>query len=292
MAEQAIQAREPELKYHPMLELVAQRREFVEPLFANGVTFAEAMSDFGVAFMENRSLAEATPSSILKAFSLYARLGLRLTLRNHVHLVKYGNDLQLQLGYQGYAELARRTGKVSRFKVRAVYEGDSFSIEDGMHDGVYHEPKSDADRTKDPTHFYAIAWLTDGSMVFDWMSKAQVDRVRSEYANERSPSWKSPHGRVEMGKKTVFIALAKWLPMSPELSAAMDNDPDYERGDTRAAEIASAVNAERGLPVKIQEDEGSPVVETVIPSTSVDALFGEAPKVKANGDPDMSQHPF
>jgi len=241
MAEQAMQVRE--YSGHPMLALVAQRREFVEPLCNNGITFDEAMSDFGVAFMENPSLGDAKPSSIFKAFCLYVRLGLRLTFKNYVHLVKYGQDLQLQFGYQGYAELARRTGKIARYKVRAVYEGDTFSIEDGDADEIHHTPKVDADRTKEPTHFYAMAWMTDGAMVFEWMSKAQVDRVRSEYANERSPAWKSPHGRVEMAKKTVFIALAKWLPMSSDLVDAMDNDPDYDvkRTDERAVSIAATV---------------------------------------------------
>lgn len=263
MAEQAIQTQE--YKGHPMLALVAQRREFVEPLCSNGITFDEAMSDFGVAFMENPSLGEARPSSILKTFCLYVRLGLRMTFKNYVHLVKYGQDLQLQFGYQGYAELARRTGKIARYKVRAVYEGDEFSIEDGDADEVFHKPSVTADRLKDPTHFYAMAWMTDGAIVFEWMSKAQVDRVRAEYANERSPAWKSPHGRVEMGKKTVFIALAKWLPMSSDLVDAMDNDADYDRTDTRAASIAADVRAERGLPepepsVEIEQPTSKPEV--------------------------------
>ena len=237
-----------EYRGHPLLALVAQRRAFVEPLCTNGISFDEGMSDFGVAFMENPSLGDAKPSSILKAFCLYVRLGLRLTYKNYVHLVKYGQDLQLQFGYQGYAELARRTGKIGRYKVRAVYDGDDFSVVDGTRDQIHHIPLMDADRTKEPTHYYAMAWLTDGSLVWEWMSRAQVDRVRSEYANERSPAWKSPHGRVEMAKKTVFIALAKWLPMSSDLVDAMDNDPDYTRSDTRAAEIAADVRNERGLP--------------------------------------------
>lgn len=275
MGEQAMQVREPESKHHPMLALVAQRRAFIEPLFANGVTFDEAMSDFGVAFLENPSLGDAKPSSILKAFCLYARLGLRLTLKNHVHLVKYGNDLQLQLGYQGYAELARRTGMISRFKVRAVYDGDAFEVEDGEQSRVHHTPSMDADRTKEPTHYYAMAWLSDGSIVFEWMSKAQVDRVRSEFANDRSPAWKSPHGRVEMAKKTVFIALAKWLPMSPELSAAMDNDPDYDRTDPRAAEIAAAVAGERGEVPQLVTTSGPTdgIVTRIESPHAVDALF-------------------
>lgn len=245
MGEQAMQVREH--SGHPMLALVAQRREFVEPLCTNGITFDEAMSDFGVAFIEKPELGDSKPSSILKTFCLYVRLGLRLTFKNYVHLVKYGQDLQLQMGYQGYAELARRTGKIGRFKVRAVYDGDEFRVEDGDADEVFHKPDVMADRLKDPTHFYAMAWLTDGSLVFEWMTKAQIDRVKAEYANERSPAWKSPHGRVEMGKKTVFIALAKWLPMSPEMVDAMDNDPDYSRHDARAEAIGAAVDAERGV---------------------------------------------
>lgn len=279
MGEQGIQVRE--YKGHPMLALVAQRREFVEPLCSNGITFDEAMSDFGVAFIEKPELGDAKPSSILKAFCLYVRLGLRMTFKNYIHLVKYGQDLQLQFGYQGYAELARRTGKIARYKVRAVYEGDDFAVVDGTQDEIRHVPRIDADRTKDPVNFYAMAWLTDGSLVWEWMSKAQVDRIKAEFANERSPAWKSPHGRVEMGKKTVFIALAKWLPMSADLVDAMDNDADFSRGvDSRASEIAAAVAGERGLPAP----DASPVVEATEPAKGAAVL--------PNGDPDMTELPF
>ncbi len=244
MAEQGIQKREQ----HPLLAVLDDRSEFIQALCPEHLPFDKIKRLFALAMMQNPGIAACSPKSVVEAVTKCARLGLDPSMRNMAFFIPYGQDLTLQVGYAGLMELARRTGRINRYKVRAVYDGDGFQVVDGDVDEVHHTPSMDADRTKRPTHYYAIAFMEDGNKCVKWMSAAEVEYVRSKFSSDRSPAWKSSY--VEMGLKTVARALVKWMPMSAELAESLADDPDFDlnKPDPRAAEIAGVVATDRGLP--------------------------------------------
>ena len=261
---------------HPALALIESRRETIEILGTPYLSFDKARASFANAMLRNKKLESCTDRSLLDSFIRSYTMGIDTSLPNMGHFIPRGNECTFQIGYAGLMELARRPGLVSRYKVRAVYEGDHFEVSDGTDDDIRHRPDVMADRTKPPIHYYAIAFMVDGSCHFKWMSAPEVERVKQHYAASNSPAWSNPHARVEMAFKTVIRSMLKWMPMSPELAEAMAEDDDYalpDRTDDRAPEIASIV-----------QGQAQPVLEA---SVETPDLFDaqEAEPVEVKGKP-------
>jgi recombinational DNA repair protein RecT len=56
------------------------------------------------------------------------------------------------------------------------------------------------------------------------MAKEEVDAIRKRSRSGASGPWVTDYN--EMSKKTVFRRLSKWLPLSPEVRDAAENDDD------------------------------------------------------------------
>jgi recombination protein RecT len=151
------------------------------------------------------------------------------------------------IGYQGYVDLARRSGDVAKVWARVVYGGDEFSVEYGTHEGVHHVPML---ATSDPTmvtHVYAIALLRDGITDFEVMTKAQVDGIRARSRSANKGPWVSDY--AEMAKKTVVRRLVKRLPLTVEVMEAITRDDEREfsappeHAESRTASVKAALQA-------------------------------------------------
>lgn len=75
-----------------------------------------------------KDLSVCTPLSILTAVKQAVDLGLEIDSRQHCHLVKYGNNAQLQVGYRGFIYAIKRAYPDANIVVNLVKEGDIFSI--------------------------------------------------------------------------------------------------------------------------------------------------------------------
>lgn len=75
-----------------------------------------------------KDLSVCTPLSILTAVKQAIDLGLEIDSRQHCHLVKYGNNAQLQVGYRGFIYAIKRAYPDANIVVNLVKEGDIFSI--------------------------------------------------------------------------------------------------------------------------------------------------------------------
>lgn len=87
-----------------------------------------------------KDLTQCDPKSIFLAARDAAKLRLEIDGRQHAHLVKYGNKVQLQIGYRGY--LARLQSSLEGFTahVECVYKGDTVEvIQDGLQGKVLHK---------------------------------------------------------------------------------------------------------------------------------------------------------
>lgn len=147
-----------------------------------------------------------------------------------------GYRAQLIIGYQGYRELAQRSGQTSTLIGRVVHEHDFFDVDYGIADNLIHKPKLNGPRGE-PIGYYSIVKYTGGGYAFWHMSKSEVEEHRDRYATARKPVYqggkKTGETEIvgpwrdnfdEMAVKTTFRMLAKWMPKSTELAAAIEAD--------------------------------------------------------------------
>ncbi len=228
---------------------------------------ADRFQAFSLAVLRDPALAECSEKSKLLALVDCAKLGLYPDKNlGHVWLVPFNNNVgtyrdpkwekQVTLipGYQGYIELARRSGVVRSVHTDIVHEEDTFRVwtdDGGRH--ILHEPDPFAllgERGK-PVGVYCIATMADGSRQIETMSYTAVLAIKARSKASKSGPWVTDEDM--MARKTVVRRARKYWPQSPELAqfGAMDDKLD---GVVDAA--------------------SPPARNTVKPSVSVDDLMG------------------
>jgi recombination protein RecT len=170
-------------------------------------------------------LGECDPNTVLQCLMSLSQFGLEPDGRN-AHLVPFKNqrgsyDCTLIIDYKGLATLAKRSGQVSYVHADMVCENDQFEFNKGV--VVKHEVDFKKDRGK-PYAYYAMVRYKDGTEQAAAMTKAEVDRIKARSRAGNSGPWVTDYD--EMGKKTVFRRLSKWLELSPEFRDALEADSD------------------------------------------------------------------
>lgn len=187
-------------------------------------------------------LYECTPSSFLTAAMKAIEAGLDFGgATGQAYLVPYFNskigasEAQFIPGYIGLKDIVWRTAQI---KLRAcpVYEKDIFDVTEGDEPKLTHKPYLAGDRGK-VTHFYCVAKFPDGDKQFDWMTKKEVDDIRSRSKCATTGPWKTDY--IEMGKKTVVRRIFKLLPSSPTLDSVLDADNQQFDFQQKMAENAT-----------------------------------------------------
>ena len=181
------------------------------------------------AAMKNPAILKCSKDSIL--LSVFQSLDLGLEIGNalgEAYLVPYGATCQMIPGYRGLVSLARRSGKIRTIEARIVRDGDEFDFSLGTNPTLTHKPAF-SDKPAEMRAVYAIAFFNDGSTQFEVMVKAEVDAIRKRSRASGSGPWVTDY--EEMAKKTVVRRLSKYLPLSPELSQALEIQAMAEAGD-------------------------------------------------------------
>jgi recombination protein RecT len=194
---------------------------------------AERMSR--IALSEVRltpELENCDPASFLAALMTAAQLGLEPgRAMGEAYLVPKSGKVVLFIGYRGMVKLARQSGLISSMGAHAVRDGDEFEFAYGLEPFLKHRPALGADRPIKA--FYAWATYGEGGHDFRVMSIGEVNRIRDRNGRPKTGAWITDY--EAMGCKTVFRQLAKWLPQSPELAAAITVDDTDIDLDTAAA---------------------------------------------------------
>lgn len=186
------------------------------------------------AAVSTPKLLECYVPTLLGAVMQSAALGLEPnTVLGHSYLVPYRNrkkkrqDCQLIIGYKGFIDMARRSGQVVSVAAYAVREQDFFEYQYGLNEKLNHKP-AEGERGA-ITHFYAYATMKGGGHAFEVMTDSDVRRLMAttQSKGDYGP-WKDHY--EEMGRKTVFRKLAKWLPLSVDLATAVALDEKAEAG--------------------------------------------------------------
>lgn len=238
-----------------------------------GAEATQLIRDALTALRTTKALDLCDHLSVLGALMTCAQLGLRPNVPSLGHCwllpfkkrVLLGTDqngkeqwgdswnCQLIMGYQGYRELAQRSGQIASIVGRTVHELDHYDVEFGLDEKLAHKPARG--RRGETTDYYAIVRYTNGGYTFWTMSKEEVEDHRDRYAMARKYD-KALKKKVivgpwvdnfdEMAVKTVFLRLSKWMPKTPELAAAIAADGTV-RVDL-AANLDAIHHAERPEP--------------------------------------------
>ncbi len=182
-----------------------------------------------LAIAQNPQILECEPKTVLFAVMAAARIGLELNSPlQHAWLVPYKRECTLQIGYRGYQDLARRGGGVRDIQARLVFDGDKFRVQYGTEPRIDHEPGGETDPAK-LTHVYAVAFDHNGKqMGFDVLTEEDVERARKASRQPDGIMWKDHKG--EAWRKTAVRRLAKYLPLSADMAAAIELDLRAETG--------------------------------------------------------------
>lgn len=198
-------------------------------------------------FYKNPRLKSCTIPTLSVALLRCARLGI-LPDGWCAHLVPFKNgalskeagrdvhDVTLVIDYKGFNTLAIRSGYVSCVHAEIVRANDFFTYENGI---VHHRPNvfAPVEERGDIVGAYAVARMHDGAEKFEVMSLDQIFNVRGRSASYQASQmydvttpWDTDP--EEMYKKTVVRRLMKYIPITPEMSIAVQADnEDYRDGD-------------------------------------------------------------
>ncbi len=198
-----------------------------------GAEATQLVRDALTALRQIPKLAQCEPTSVLGGLMTCAQLGLRVGVLGHAWILPFwdwhsqGHKAQLVVGYQGYAELAYRSGKVQSIAARIVHANDQFDLYYDPAVIMRHRPTLDGPRGL-PRLYYASAEMTGGGFALtEPMTLADMEAHRDRFApRNRDKKITGPwiDHFDEMGRKTTVRRLAKLLPKSTELAIAIEAD--------------------------------------------------------------------
>jgi recombination protein RecT len=182
-----------------------------------------------IAAYRTPALSACEPGSVLAAVVQAVGLGLDIhPSSGEAYLVPYGTVCNFQTGYQGLCRLARQAG-TRYIQARVVRANDAFAWRYTPELEMIHEPSREANPGQ-VIGAYAVARTETGELIGEWMTLAELEKVRAASKMRNSGAWKD--WTEEMYKKTVCRRLCKWLPKSPPLVEALDSiDDDYRPDD-------------------------------------------------------------
>lgn len=88
----------------------------------------EIVAEIGKTRGTDADLTACNPSSIVAAIKKACDLKLTIDGRQHCHLVRYGKDVNLQIGYRGFVYAIKRAYPDANIDVQLVYKGDEFKL--------------------------------------------------------------------------------------------------------------------------------------------------------------------
>lgn len=214
-------------KANPTVKDLVQAQQAAIEVQLAGALNSEAFTRAAIsAISASPQLQQATPASVLGAIMLAAQLKLEIgPALGHFHLTpRRQGDSQTcvpVIGYQGYIELAYRSGRIEKIETFLVRDGDLFTLGANSERGQFFDwSPADLDENRNWVGVVAVAKLKDAGTVFRYMPREQVLERRP--GHWQSTPWKT--NEEAMARKTAVRALAPYLPKSTDLGKAIQAD--------------------------------------------------------------------
>lgn len=176
---------------------------------------------------DNPSLQQYKQSELLTCSLQAAYLGLDF-MNKEAWLVPYSGHVQFQIGYKGMVKFVKKYSIRPLFDIyaKAVRKGDEFEY--GIEDNKpYVRYKPVPFNNSELVGVFAVAYFKDGGILYEVMSKEDVDKIRSRSRAGKSGPWVTDY--EEMAKKTVLKRLSKGVETdfdNVEQRSAWESDND------------------------------------------------------------------
>lgn len=201
---------------------------------------------------ETPRLFECTKTSLLAGVYQAAKDGLELG--RDCYLVPFkarGGALEATYirDYRGIVKLLERTGKVAKAFAEVVYEKDQCTIDYGDAEEPLTHQIALTNRGL-PLGAYGAIVRTDGTWHVHYMDKRDLDRVKEQAPGREQDTWvKHP---LEMWRKTALKNVAKYCPLTPEVTEALTQE------DAAAPAPVGAAAAREAVALLFDRSEGRP----------------------------------
>lgn len=214
---------------------------------------------------KNPKLKECTPASFVGAVMQASILGLRpVDSLGQCYFVPYRNnragitEIQFQIGYKGYIELARRSGQIMSIHAECVFDDDEFSYQLGLHPDLKHIPCDDCERDNmaDLTHVYAVVHYKDGGYNFVVLTRNQIEKLRLRnpmQGAQPAGAWKTDYDK--MAKAKAIKQLATYMPLSDEMQSATVSDEAVLTPQSFANDMSGELLGDHQYPAETAEAE-------------------------------------
>jgi len=188
--------------------------------------------------------SKCQPATVVRTLLKGAFLGLDF-FSGECYAIPYGDKCQFQTDYKGNIKLAKKysSNPIKDIYAKVVREGDEFEevIENGQQK-INFRPKTFNDG--EIIGAFAVCLYKDGSMIYDTMSKAEIEHTRQAFSKAaNSKAWKDSYG--EMCKKTVLRRLCKLIDLNfdnAEQIEAFEDGSDFDVKGNEIKEPEKAVN--------------------------------------------------
>jgi len=213
---------------------LASHRDDLAVYAAQGANLDRILKGVAAAAAKNTDLLGCSKASLLTSVRQCVQLGLDPSSPlNRIHIVPFKSHAQVIVGYGGLQELALRSGHVESLDAHNVYRGERCEIHKGSEMRVDHVvDESVSHKDKDIVLTYAIAWIKGARKpIIETMTREEVEQVRSASKMRNGPAWTNSWG--EMARKTAIRRIAKRLPQTPDLEAALAINDENEGLGTR-----------------------------------------------------------
>lgn len=192
----------------------------------------------------NADFSKCEASTVVRTLLKGAFLGLDF-FNGECYAIPYGGSCQFQTDYKGEIKLCKRysSNPIKDIYAKVVREGDEFveNIENGNQTVSF---KPQAFNDGQIIGAFAVCLYRDGSMIYDTMSKAEIEHTRQTFSKAaNSKAWKDSYG--EMCKKTVLRRLCKLIDLNFDTAEAMqafDDGSAFDVKNPKQAEPEKAVD--------------------------------------------------
>jgi recombination protein RecT len=195
------------------------------------------------ATAKSSKLLECTTKSLIRSIADAVTLGLEPGgPLGHAYLVPFRDSAtgtyvaQLIIGYRGYIALARRSGEITSVEAYCYHANDTFRIRLGTESIIEHEPCMDGERGA-LRGVYCVAKFRDGGHHMDFMTKADVEKIRAFSKAGNSGPWVTNYD--EMARKSVVRRASKYWPLSADLAEALAYDEEEQQS---AEDVANVID--------------------------------------------------
>ena len=215
-------------------------------------------------FRTTPKLHQCTPGSIISSLMKAFKLGLEPGSLQGAHLVSYGTECTLIVGFRGLLQILYRNGSITHAEAEVVRDNDDWGQ---SMDGFTHhfDPFATNEARGDVVGAWCRLHMTSGLKPVTCMNREDLEAVRgcsAAWARGGSGPWAD--WPTEMAKKSCVIRACKLLDLNPEERQVL-----YEAGgDGEPPVLESSRPAHHSLrDVMEADDDEQPGPETEAPPT-------------------------